>query len=148
MEEKQKNIDHTAHRGDWTVLYLRIILGGVLLLHNVAKVQDYNVVIEAYHQLWGVGGATWYVAFSFIEVVCAFLLIMGRWVRAAAVVLILGTIMGMIIYFGASSPIMIELNSIYILLYLLLLITGGGYYSLDSVGCRRFLRKRVNNKDD
>lgn len=142
MEKDQKNIVPAACRGDWALLYLRVVIGGVLLLHNVAKMQNYNVVIDSYHQLWGVGGATWYVLFSFVEVLSAFLLIMGRWVRATAVVLILGTVAGMIIYFGSASAATIELNAIYILLYLLFLISGGGFYSMDGVGLRHFRREK------
>lgn len=141
--KKNQNIS-TSHscRSDWAILYLRIVFGGILLLHNVSKMQDYNVVIESYHQLLGIGGATWYVAFSVVEVVCAFMLIIGRWVRPAAVVLILGTLAGMIIYFGLTSTQTIELNAIYILIYILFVITGGGYYSMDEVYCRR---RHINN---
>ncbi|MFI3285667.1 MAG: DoxX family protein [Rikenellaceae bacterium] len=128
MEENQK----TRGTNDWAVLYLRVVVGGALLLHNVAKMQDYNYIIDAYRALWGIAGATWYIAFSFVEVACAFLLIMGRWVRSVAVVLILGTLAGMIIYFNINSSQSIELNALYILIYLLFAITGGGYYSLDA----------------
>ncbi len=141
MKESQNTTKSPPCTNDWAVLYLRIVIGGILLLHNVAKMQNYNLIIDSYHQMWGVGGATWYVAFSFVEVVCAFLLIMGRWVRSAAVVLILGTITGMIIYFGVEAARSIEINSIYILIYLLFVITGGGYYSMDAVSCRR-VKKR------
>ncbi len=137
MKKSEKVIESAAYTSDWVVLYLRIIVGGALLLHNVAKMQNYNYIIDSYHQLWGVGGATWYVAFSFVEVFCAFLLIMGRWVRPTAIVLILGTLAGLIIYFGGASPQTLELNALYILIYILFAVTGGGYYSLDMVGPRR-----------
>ncbi|MFI3324440.1 MAG: DoxX family protein [Rikenellaceae bacterium] len=129
------------YTNDWAILYLRIIVGGALLLHNVAKMQDYNMIIQNYHQMWGVAGATWYVTFSFIEVLCAFLLIIGIWVRTAAVVLITGTVAGMMIYFGASSPQGVELNAIYILIYLLFVATGGGYFSFETAKYRRTLRR-------
>ncbi len=91
--------------------------------------------------MWGVAGATWYVAFSFVEVVCAFLLIIGIWVRTAAVVLITGTVAGMVIYFGGASPQAIELSAIYILIYLLFVATGGGYFSFETAKYRRALRR-------
>ncbi len=142
MKSNQNNTESPFCTNDWAILYIRILLGGALLLHNVIKMQDYNIVIDAYREMWGVGGATWYIAFSFVEVVCAFLLIIGRWVRSAAVVLILGTLAGMIIYFGGNSALIVELNAIYILLYLLLVISGGGYYSLDSVNWRRDKKRK------
>ncbi len=141
MEDEEKKLTLTSRTGDWAILYMRIVVGGALLLHNVAKMQSYNVVIEAYHQLWGVGGATWYVAFAFVEVVCAFLLIMGRWVRSSSVVLILGTLAGMIIYFRTNTSTAVELNSLYILIYLLFVITGGGYYSIDAARYRRWVHR-------
>ncbi len=143
MEEGKNSNESLICANDWAVLYMRIVTGGALLLHNVAKMQDYNFIIDSYRQLWGVGGATWYVIFSFVEVVCAFLLIMGRWVRSASVVLILGTISGMMIYFGSNSALMIELNALYILIYLLFVICGGGYYSMDAARSGRWIRKTV-----
>ncbi len=148
MTRKTKNSESRVGNSDWVVLYLRIIVGGALLLHNVAKMQNYNFIIDSYRQLWGVGSATWFVAFAFVEVVCAILLIMGRWVRSAAVVLVLGTAAGMIIYFEARSQQMIELNALYILIYLLLVITGGGYYSLDAASCRRWTRRHYKSPED
>ncbi|MFR9502883.1 MAG: DoxX family protein [Rikenellaceae bacterium] len=140
MKEKQKSTESSPYTNDWTILYLRIIVGGALLMHNVAKMQNYNVVIDAYHQLWGMGAATWYVAFSFVEVLCALLLIIGRWVRPTAAMLILGTIASMIIYYGTLSSLTIELNSLYTLIYILFFITGGGYYSFDFARQRRINR--------
>ncbi|MFI3332296.1 MAG: DoxX family protein [Rikenellaceae bacterium] len=145
MEDNQNRVTSN----DWTILYLRIVTGGALLLHNVAKMQNYNYIIDSYRELWGMGGATWYVAFSFIEVICAFLLIMGRWVRSAAAVLILGTLAGMIIYFGSNSSLMIELNALYILIYILFLIGGGGNYSIDAnYKYRDYRAKREAKKGD
>ncbi len=126
---------------DWALLYLRIIIGGALLLHNVAKMQDYNTIISSYSSMWGIEGATWYIALSVIEVVSAFMLIIGYWVRTAAVVLIMGTVSVMILYFRYSSPIFVELQSLYVMIYILFLITGGGYYSMDRARARR----RINS---
>ncbi len=125
------------YTSDWALLYLRIIVGGALLLHNVAKMQDYNTIISSYSSMWGIEGATWYIALSVIEVVAAFMLLIGFWVRSAAMVLIIGTISVMILYFRHSSPIFVELQSLYVMIYILFIITGGGYYSMDSARARR-----------
>ncbi len=143
MNQVTDNGQKAFAASDWALLYLRIVVGGALLLHNVAKMQDYNVIISAYSQMWGVSGATWYVVLSGVEVVGAFMLIIGRWVRGASVMLIGGTMWTMILYFKSSTPLFVELQSLYVMIYILFLITGGGYYSMDRV---RYYRRRSRVK--
>ncbi len=106
-------------------------MGGALLVHNIAKMQDYNTIINAYPSLGGIGGATWYILLSFIEVICAFMLIMGYYVRLAAIALILGTISVMTLYFKNGSPLFIEMQAINVFIYIFFIFTGGGLYSID-----------------
>ncbi len=142
METETTQKPKYYHSSDWALLYLRIVVGGALLLHNVAKMQDYNTIISSYSSAWGLSGATWYVALSAIEVIAAFMLIIGYWVRSAAMMLIVGTVSIMILYFRFSSPLFVELQSLYVMLYILFLITGGGYYSMDRARARRRLTRQ------
>ncbi len=118
---------------DIAQLYLRIIIGGMLILHNINKMQNYNEIISNYPSLDGLSGRFWYVVFATLESVSAIMLIVGWRVRLAASILIGGTILTMLIYFPSPSIEDFELKAIYTFIYIYVLISGGGIYSLDSV---------------
>lgn len=118
---------------DIAQLYLRIIIGGMLILHNIYKMQNYNEVISSYPAIDELSGRFWHVAFATVESVTAIMLIIGWRVRLAASTLIIGTILAMLIYFPSPSAEDFELKAIYTFIYIYVLITGGGLYSLDSV---------------
>ena len=51
-----------SHKGaDWAILYLRLFIGTIILLHNVGKMQAYNEIIN-YYPSWGIFGS----AFIFV----------------------------------------------------------------------------------
>lgn len=120
-------------RLDIAQLYLRVIIGGVLILHNINKMQNYNEVISNYPMMDGLSGRFWYVVFASLESITAIMLIIGWRVRLAASILIGGTILAMLIYFPSPSMEDFELKAIYTFIYIYILIAGGGLYSFDSV---------------
>lgn len=118
---------------DLAQLYLRIVIGGMLLLHNIDKQQHYNEIIDSYPSMDGIGGATWFLLFSVVESVAAVMLIVGWRIRLASTALILGTIIAMTLYFPQPSTVTLELRGIYVFLYIYIFIAGGGLYSLDQI---------------
>lgn len=53
-----------SHKGaDWAILYLRLFIGTIILLHNVGKMQAYNEIIN-YYPSWGIFGS----AFIFVAI--------------------------------------------------------------------------------
>ncbi len=116
---------------DLAQLYLRITIGGMLLLHNISKYQSYNLEISQYHNLDGLSAQFWFVFFTAIESITALMLIIGLKVRLAAFVLTIGTILYLTLYFPHAAGYELELQAIYIFIYLYILISGGGIYSYD-----------------
>lgn len=122
---------------DIAQLYLRIVVGGMLLLHNIDKQQNYNDIINSYPALDGITGTTWFVAFSVVESIAAIMIIVGWRIRLATTMLIIGTILTLAIYFPQPSSTALELRGIYIFIYIYIFITGGGVYSLESIRDRK-----------
>ncbi len=137
MKQSVKENRKFFRQKEWAILYLRVAVGGSLLLHNVAKMQDYNFIITSYHRYWGMAGATWFVILSAVEVTSAFMLIMGYRVRLAASALIVGTITALAVYFNDSTAMLLNLQILYVFIYIFFLITGGGLYSFDYSRSRR-----------
>ena len=79
-----------ARSTDWAVLYLRLFLGGVILLYNIGNIQDYNEIIDSYPSLLFLGNTVSFGVVTVVEVVAALLLMIGFRVRFAAVAVEIG----------------------------------------------------------
>lgn len=66
---------------DWAVLYMRLFAGGMMLFHNIGKMQDYNEIVNSYPSFASVGSAATFVVVTVAEVLLAVAIIMGIWVR-------------------------------------------------------------------
>ena len=75
---------------DVALLYLRLFTGGVVLLHNVGKMQTYNEIIEGYPPLLFDSPTLTFGAFTVAEVAFAMMIMCGLWVRFAAFMMALG----------------------------------------------------------
>ena len=54
-----KNISTTHNRrSDVAILFLRLFIGGVMLLHIIGKMQDYDNLLLTYHHILGFDAAT------------------------------------------------------------------------------------------
>ncbi|MFI3318915.1 MAG: DoxX family protein [Rikenellaceae bacterium] len=118
---------------DWALLYLRIFTGGLIMLHNIAKMQNYNVVISSYPSALGLSGAGWFTIIAAIELTCAVGLVVGKRVRTAAATLLVCGIATVLLYFSRVSGDTLELSALYASIFILFIITGGGRYTMDEV---------------
>lgn len=63
MENKLQTWFKSHEGADWAILYLRLFIGTIILLHNVGKMQAYNEIIN-YYPSWGIFGS----AFIFVAI--------------------------------------------------------------------------------
>ena len=77
-------------RMDIALLYLRLFVGGVVLLHNVGKLQTYNEIIEGYPALLFDSPTLTFAVFSILEVAFAMMIMCGLWVRFSSFLMALG----------------------------------------------------------
>lgn len=114
---------------DWAVLYMRLFAGAMMLFHNIGKIQTYNQIIDSYPSVLFLSGAAVFVFITVAEVVLAVLLILGMWVRMAALILSLGIFMRLIVGgFGQA-----EQEFVWLGIYVFFILSGGGLYALDRV---------------
>ena len=113
---------------DWAVLYMRLFAGGMMLFHNIGKIQNYNEIITSYPSFLFFGSAATFVLAAAAEVLLSILIIMGLWVRTAALLMALG-IAAVLVWgsFGAS-----EQEFVWLGIYVFLTISGSGLYGFDT----------------
>ncbi|MFT4758515.1 MAG: putative oxidoreductase [Paraglaciecola sp.] len=124
-----------SKRTDLALLLLRITFGGLMLLnHGLPKLQKLMAGGEIqFPDPLGVGAEISLSLAIFAEVLCAFLLIIGAFTRLTVVPLIV-TMLIAIFAVHASDPFSkMESAILFLIPYVCLLITGAGWYSVDSL---------------
>lgn len=129
MRQKIQNWIEQYRHMDWAVLYMRMFAGGLMIFHNIGKIQNYNEIITSYPSLLHLSPATVFVLVSTVEVVLSVLIIMGLWVRISSLIMALGVLLAMA--WGNFSGI--ETEFIWLGLYVFLVVSGGGLYAFDAV---------------
>ena len=104
---------------DWAVLYMRLFAGGMMLFHNIGKMQDYNEIVNSYPSFASAGSAATFVVVTVAEVLLAVAIIMGIWVRMSALILSLGILL-MFAWGGVKTWMTVSLH------------WNGGLYAFDT----------------
>ena len=115
-------------RMDWAVLYMRVFAGGMMLFHNIGKIQDYNGIVNSYPSFSFIGSPAVFVIASVAEVLLAVLIILGLWVRGAAFVMALGILAALLSGLSGFG----EMAFTWLGVYVFLVISGGGLYAFDA----------------
>ena len=116
---------------DSALLFLRIFVGAMMLLHGISKIQNYDFIVQSFPDPLGIGPAFSFTLITLTEVGCSVCLIMGLLVRLATLPLIFGMFVATFLTFPDKNFSAGELSFLYMGIYLFLFIAGPGGYSLD-----------------
>ena len=120
-------------RKDISLLYLRLFIGGVVLLHIIGKLQTYNEIINGYPALLFDSPTLTFAVFSIIEVAFAMMIMCGLWVRFASFLMALGMFLSIFVVVPTAGMTAGTLQFIYMGIYIFFVIAGGGRYAMDSL---------------
>ncbi|WP_288424159.1 DoxX family protein [uncultured Spirosoma sp.] len=121
----------TASALNASTLLLRLIFGGLMIPHGYAKLTHFAEYQNDFMNLLGLGTAVSLSLAIVAEFGCSILLVLGLFTRLALVPLIVTTL---VIVFGAHGGEILgdgEHGFLYLGVYLSLLLTGPGQYSVD-----------------
>lgn len=114
------------------LLLLRIVVGGLMLTHGIMK---YKLLMEPgpikFADPIGLGENTTLVIAVIAELLCSALLIIGFATRLVVLPLIATMAVAVFIVHGHEGLEAQELAILYLLIYVFLLVTGSGKYSVD-----------------
>jgi putative oxidoreductase len=133
-----------SHRGlDLALLLLRLGIAGLMLIHGIPKL---NTLLDGgeiqFADPFGFGATASLVLAVFAEVFCSFLLLFGLATRLAVIPLMITMVVALITV-HANDPIGKQEPALhYLLVYVVLLITGPGGISFDKVISRNTARSR------
>ena len=129
-----KNIStRQHHRSDVAILFLRLFIGGVMLLHIVGKMQAYDNILLTYHRILGLDAATSFAVITILEGLFAAMIILGVATRFASAMMLIVVAMSIAEALLNDTPDVAtaKLNFVYMGIYITLLISGGGRYAFN-----------------
>lgn len=129
-----KHISETrVNRSDIAILFLRLFIGGVILLHIIGKLQDYDNLLLTYHNILGFDAATSFAIITILEGVFAAMIMVGVATRFFSAMMLIVSTMSIAEALLAPSPdiAMAKINFVYMGIYVTLLISGGGIYAFN-----------------
>lgn len=118
---------------DSAILFMRIFIGAMMLTHGIGKIQNYNAIVNSFPDPLGIGSAVSFTLITLTEVGCSVLIIMGLFTRLATLPLIFGMYIATFIAFPEKTFAEGELSFVYMGIYIMLLVSGGGRYALDAL---------------
>ncbi|MBK6541506.1 MAG: DoxX family protein [Flavobacteriales bacterium] len=119
---------------DLGLLSLRLTAGGIMLWqHGWPKLMGFADRMDKFADPFGIGPTASLALIVFAEVFCAALVVLGLWTRAALIPLIIG--MAVIVFMLKSGDPFgeKEMPAVYLAMYVVLLFTGSGRYSIDRI---------------
>lgn len=123
---------------DRAILFLRLFVGVLIALHIIDKLQTYNFVLTGYPALLFDSSWATFVIFTLLEAVFAVMIILGYGTRFASFIMALGMFVEIFIIYPSLGWLGVERQILYIGIYVTLVLSGGGRYSLESHSSRRY----------
>ena len=117
----------------WLLLAARIIFGGLLMSHGIAKWQNFDALSAAFPDPLGVGSGVSLALAIFGEVVCSVGFIAGLFYRLALIPMIFTMIVAFFIVHANDVFAVKELAFIYLVVFILMYIAGPGKFSIDHI---------------
>ena len=118
---------------DVATLFLRLFVGCMMLMHGWAKIVAFPTLAATFPDPLGMGSTVSLVMILLADVGCSVLLILGLLTRLATLPLIFGMVVVTFVIHGADPFAAKELSILYIGMYIVLLLIGGGRFSLDEM---------------
>lgn len=115
-----------------SLLVLRVgVTFSMIYLHGYPRLINFGEVSTEFADPLGVGSATSLSLVIFAEFFCSLFLIFGLYTRWSCIPLIITMIVATWVINGGKGFIFQEKSFVYLITYTCLLISGGGYFSLD-----------------
>ena len=115
------------------LLVVRIFFGLLFLSHGYDKLMSHASMSYLFADPFGIGSTLSFWMVVFAELVCSFALIFGILQRIALIPMIFSMCTAFFIVHSTDSFDMRELSFIYLIMFVILYVTGPGAYSFDAL---------------
>jgi putative oxidoreductase len=127
---------------DIGLLVLRVTAAAFMLVHGTPKLlQVFSDESQTFPGVLGMNAALSLLLAVFAEFVCAVFIIMGLFTRIATIPLIITMAVAAFHIHGADPFTSKEKALLFLLIFIFLLLTGAGRYSIDGILLKRYRKK-------
>ncbi len=123
------------------LLTARIIFGALFMSHGIQKITQFSELSQAFPDPLRVGSTISLILAIFGELICSLLFISGLLYRLALIPMIFTMIMAFFIIHGNDPFAARELSFVYLIIFVLLFISGPGKYSIDRLIAKKLIKK-------
>ena len=121
----------------FALLILRVVAGSFMMVHGLEKLQMLKANPVHFADPISIGEPASLTLAVFAELICSALLILGLLTRLAIIPLIITMLVAVFIVHSADGFEKQELAGLYLGLYVVLIITGAGKFSVDRLIAKR-----------
>lgn len=125
------SINRSTQSIDIAILIARVAISLLMLTHGLSKIALFNEQPVQFMDFMGLGAELTLALAIFAEIGCSVLILFGLGTRIAVIPLIIVMVVAVFVFHANDPFIKQEMGLHYLLVYLVLLITGSGKYSLD-----------------
>jgi putative oxidoreductase len=135
------NLFQNTKNTEVALLFVRVTVAGLMLVHGLPKLEMLlSGDSSQFPAVFGLSAATSLALAVFSEVVCSVLILVGLGTRLATIPLIVTMLIAAFYIHGADPFAKKELAILYLIPYVMLLLTGGGKYAFDQLLRPRLLQ--------
>ncbi len=118
---------------DFSLLILRVVTALMIFInHGWVKIISFEKSFHNFPDPIGISNEASYILIVFAELFCSVLLIFGLFTRYAVIPLIIAMLVAVFIVHGNDVFAQQELGILYLIPFIVLLVSGPGKYSLDA----------------
>lgn len=126
---------------DLGLLILRVFAGAFLMTHGLSKIMNFGELSQTFLDPIGLGPQLSLILIVFAEFFCSILVIFGLLTRLALIPMIIGMIVAAFFTFPQFTFEGSEKALLYLVVFVSLMLTGAGRYSIDRLIGRRCAKR-------
>jgi putative oxidoreductase len=130
---KLLSTNYSAGAFNTAMLLLRIVAGGLMLKHGYDKMVHFEETASHMMNFMGIGSKATTALLIFAEFFCSLLVIIGLFTRLACIPLIIAMTVALVKAHNADFLGEGQMAALYLLCFTVLLFTGPGKVSVDSM---------------
>lgn len=125
------SINRSSESVDIAIFLARVAIAALMLTHGISKTALFNETPVQFMDFMGLGAEMSLGLAIFAEMGCSVLILLGLGTRIAVIPLIVTMLVAVFIVHSGDPFAKQEMGLHYLLVYIMLLLTGSGKYSLD-----------------
>lgn len=128
------------------LLFMRLFFGALFFMHGLDKMMDFNTLSQTYPSVLGLGSYMTLMVTIFCEFACSMFLVAGLLIRVMLIPMIVAMAVA---FFDIHDGMMPEgeLSLIFLIVFIVIFMTGPGRYSVDYLIDRKVRQDRKNMND-